>query len=235
MPKVSEDYFKKKRDEILDAAYQVVMEKPIYSVSLRDIIQKSGLSQGGGIYRYYSGLDDILIALINRECPACDMEQEVNAILSLELVPEQTLEQLFRLWQNEVLKNYVGAGKIYFEVTNMYANDLERLEHFRSENRLGAQETIFQEKCFGWLAEKIQAGYFHPKTSIEDLLLFMGTAFDGMIRDLILARHYKIGEAYENAMQLDPDKLVTTLYLSTVLLLSGDVSKRKNGGLSNEK
>ena len=45
MPKVSEDYFKKKRDEILDAAYQVVMEKPIYSVSLRDIIQKSGLSQ----------------------------------------------------------------------------------------------------------------------------------------------------------------------------------------------
>jgi hypothetical protein len=36
-------------------------------------------------------------------------------------------------------------------------------------------------------------------------------------------------------MQLDPDKLVTTLYLSTVLLLSGDVSKRKNGGLSNEK
>ena len=234
MPKVSEDYFKKKRDEILDAAYQVVMEKPIYSVSLRDIIQKSGLSQGG-IYRYYSGLDDILIALINRECPACDMEQEVNAILSLELVPEQTLEQLFRLWQNEVLKNYVGAGKIYFEVTNMYANDLERLEHFRSENRLGAQETNFQEKCFGWLAEKIQAGYFQPKTSIEDLLLFMGTAFDGMIRDLILARHYKIGEAYENAMQLDPDKLVTTLYLSTVLLLSGDVSKRKNGGLSNEK
>ena len=159
----------------------------------------------------------------------------MNAILSLELVPEQTLEQLFRLWQNEVLKNYVGAGKIYFEVTNMYANDLERLEHFRSENRLGAQETIFQEKCFGWLAEKIQAGYFQPKTSIEDLLLFMGTAFDGMIRDLILARHYKIGEAYENAMQLDPDKLVTTLYLSTVLLLSGDVSKRKNGGLSNEK
>ena len=180
MPKVSEDYFKKKRDEILDAAYQVVMEKPIYSVSLRDIIQKSGLSQGG-IYRYYSGLDDILIALINRECPACG------------------------------------------------------LEHFRSENRLGAQEAIFQAKCFGWLAEKIQAGYFQPKTSIEDLLLFMGTAFDGMIRDLILARHYKIGEAYENAMQLDPDKLVTTLYLSTVLLLSGDVSKRKNGGLSNEK
>lgn len=42
MPKVSEDYFKKKRDEILDAAYQVVMEKPIYSVSLRDIIQKAG-------------------------------------------------------------------------------------------------------------------------------------------------------------------------------------------------
>ncbi len=27
MPKVSEDYFKKKRDEILDAAYQVVMGK----------------------------------------------------------------------------------------------------------------------------------------------------------------------------------------------------------------
>ena len=224
MPKVNADYFKKKRNEILDAAYQVVMKKPIYTVSLRDIIQQSGLSQGG-IYRYYSGLDDILIALINRECPACDMEQEVEAILALELVPEQTLKRLFQLWRNEVLQNYVGAGKIYFEVTNMYANDLERLERFKAENHLGAQETIFQEKSFGWLVGKIQEGYFQPNTSIEDLFLFMGTAFDGMIRDLILANHYKIGETYENAMRLDAEKLVATLYLSTVLLLNGDVSK----------
>lgn len=234
MPKVNKEYFNKKRDEILDAAYKVVMEKPIYTVSLRDIIQQSGLSQGG-IYRYYSGLDDILISLINRECPACDMEQEVDAILSLELVPEQTLERLFQLWRNEVLQNYVGAGKIYFEISNMYANDLERLERFKSENRLGAQEVIFQEKCFGWLAANIQEGYFQPKTTIEDLILFLGTSFDGMIRDLILTHHYKIGETYENAMQLEPEKLVATLCTATVLLLSGDVTKLKNGGLSNEK
>ena len=31
MPKVNKEYFNKKRDEILDAAYKVVMEKPIYT------------------------------------------------------------------------------------------------------------------------------------------------------------------------------------------------------------
>ena len=47
MPKVSDAYFEKKRNEILDAAYAVAMEKPVYTVSMRDIIQRSGLSQGG--------------------------------------------------------------------------------------------------------------------------------------------------------------------------------------------
>lgn len=233
MPKVSAVYFEKKRDEILDAAYAVVMEKPIYTVSLRDIIQRSGLSQGG-IYRYYTGLDDVLSALVNRECPACDMEQDVEAILALELVPEHTVERLFHLWREKVLENYVGAGKIYFEISNLYANDLERLGRFQSGSRLGAQEAIFQEKCFGWIASKIQEGYFRPRTTMEDLFLFLGTSFDGMIRDLILARYYKIGEIYKAVMHLDPKRLVATLCSATILLLGGDVTKLIDGGSSNE-
>lgn len=233
MPKVNEAYFEKKRNEILDAAYAVVMEKPIYTVSLRDIIQRSGLSQGG-IYRYYKGLDDILSALVNRECPVCDMEQAVDAILTLALVPEQMLQRLFLLWRDEVLENHVGAGKIYFEISNMYANDVERLGRFQSESRLGQQEAVFQEKSFSWIASKVQEGYFQPRISMEDLILFLATSFDGMVRDLILARHYKIGEVYEAVNHLDSKRLVATLCTATVLLLGGETNQLIDGGVSNE-
>lgn len=65
MPKTSEDYFKQKRRKILDAAFTVCMKKPMFEVSMRDVISESGLSQGG-IYRYFSNLDEILIELFNR-------------------------------------------------------------------------------------------------------------------------------------------------------------------------
>ena len=55
MPKVSEEYYKQKRREIIDAAYRVCARKPITSIDMKDIIAETGFSHGV-IYRYYKDL-----------------------------------------------------------------------------------------------------------------------------------------------------------------------------------
>ena len=50
MPKLQGEYLQDKRERILDAAYRVSMQKPVYSIMMRDIITEIGWSQGT-IYR----------------------------------------------------------------------------------------------------------------------------------------------------------------------------------------
>ena len=56
MPKVNQEYFENKRKIILEAAMRVFQRKPAYSVTMKDIVKESGLSQGG-VYKYYSNID----------------------------------------------------------------------------------------------------------------------------------------------------------------------------------
>ena len=46
MPKVTEEYIANKKKEIIDAAYQVCLEKPITDIVLQDIADKTGLARG---------------------------------------------------------------------------------------------------------------------------------------------------------------------------------------------
>ena len=64
MPKVNEEYFENKRKIILEAAMRVFQRKPAYSVTMKDIVKESKLSQGG-VYKYYSNIDQIVVALLN--------------------------------------------------------------------------------------------------------------------------------------------------------------------------
>ena len=46
MPKVSEEYFKKKKNNILDAAFRVCLKKPVASIEMKDVIEENGFSHG---------------------------------------------------------------------------------------------------------------------------------------------------------------------------------------------
>ena len=52
MPKVSEEYIINKKKRIIDAAYALCLKKTVSTVTMQDIIDETGLSQGG-IYRFY--------------------------------------------------------------------------------------------------------------------------------------------------------------------------------------
>ncbi|UUV26633.1 TetR/AcrR family transcriptional regulator [Lysinibacillus sp. FN11] len=94
MPKVSHDYVKRKRNVILEAALSVCKDKPLYEITMRDIIRASGVSQGG-IYRYYSDLDEILVEIINQANANADYKKDVDAIIENNAAPKEMLEKLF--------------------------------------------------------------------------------------------------------------------------------------------
>ena len=73
MPKVTQEYFDNKRKKIVDCAYQVCLRKPVEMVTMMDVIEQTGLSQGG-IYRFYKDLDEILADMIT------DMRKDYNFI-----------------------------------------------------------------------------------------------------------------------------------------------------------
>lgn len=51
--------------------------KPVYQVTMKDVIKETGMSQGG-IYRYYANFYDILFALIERESQYNDFRKNVD-------------------------------------------------------------------------------------------------------------------------------------------------------------
>ena len=57
MPKVNEEYFEEKRNQILDAAFAVCNRKPAYDVTMSDIVAETGLSQGG-VYKYFGNMEN---------------------------------------------------------------------------------------------------------------------------------------------------------------------------------
>ena len=103
MPKVSEEYFRTKRKEIVDAAYRVCIRKSISAVELKDVIAETGMSHGA-IYRYFKDLDEIIGAMIvqvNSESPYIE---DVNRIFddSEGRLPIQIIKELCRFLYNQI-------------------------------------------------------------------------------------------------------------------------------------
>ena len=223
LPKVNEEYTKQKINHILNAAKDIALNKPLYEVSMRDIITRSGLSQGG-IYRYFSNIDEIYIALINRDCNLLNVEEQINMILDSNDCPEMIISKLLWLWKRLVLDNLVGVGKIYYELCTMYVNDKSRLNKFVFNIKLSSKETYLQEKSISYIISQIENNYFTPKFDITDISHFLVVSLDGIIRDLILSKYYGANETFSLAKGLDENKLMYVTITSLILLLGGNVN-----------
>lgn len=224
MPKVKEEYFEAKKAKILDAAYRVAMQKPMHEVSMRDIITESGYSQGG-IYRYFRNLDDVLIELINSRYVSCQVSEKTDRIIGARDCPEIKIGKLFALWKKAFLDNLVGVGKIYNEMTPLYANDPERLNMFLSGSTLTHEQMIFQDKSFSYIFGKISDGYFRPKLPPNEIIKLLIVSIDGITRDLILTKNYKMNSNMSVLDDIDGFSLMHSLCLSFVLVLGGDETK----------
>lgn len=121
MAKVSEEYIQNKKSMIVRAAYDLCLQKTIGTVTMQDIINATGLSQGG-IYRFYKDIDEIFRDML------IDNRQRVNikVIESFKkhFLPEKYLDSYLRIadfMTDQSLENIVHvafAGGMRKDVKN---------------------------------------------------------------------------------------------------------------------
>ncbi|MFJ7666609.1 TetR/AcrR family transcriptional regulator [Lysinibacillus sp. NPDC097195] len=216
MPKVSPDYVIKKKNVILEAALSVCKVKPLYDITMRDIIKASKVSQGG-IYRYYTDIDEILVAIINQANANADYKKDIDIIIDKNDTPNIRLEKLFTFLGEYIKDNLSTVGKIHFELTILFANNPERqkkiLPHI-TENESGR---YLVEQIFMTIHEGIAFKCFQSDVALEDLFSFIVTSIDGIVRDVVLQKCYGM---FQNEQALfDEVRLMNTLCKSVQSML----------------
>lgn len=230
MPKVSKEYFESKRKIILDAALKVFSKKPSYTVSMKDIIKESKLSQGG-VYKYYSNIDDIIISLINEN------EIEVNPkdiIKDNYNNPKKAIFEFLKEYKNYFLKSHQEYGKIFFELYPMLINDKKRLKRYASKTNSMKQPSNWFKELFIYLDKKTEENYFNPIAKLSDIYTQIICMLSGIVEELILTRYYNkkvnyiidLKGEYGIDFETKLDDLVEIVY-KTILFLMGSEELNK--------
>lgn len=184
MPKVSDDYLQKKRNYILECTGDILREKPLYTVTMRDIIKKAGFSQGI-IYHYYANLDEIYVDYINKYTTYNLLEQNIDSLLSSEKTEKEILYDCILAigkYIEELLKS-VG-GRTCFELMVCYAYDLEKRATVYPKLSFKQSLEYAQNKIVEYTLKNIEKGIFHPQIPIQSLLIFISSFIDGIAQSM---------------------------------------------------
>ena len=222
MPKVSKEYFDNKRKIILDAALKVFSKKPSYTVSMKDIIKESKLSHGG-VYKYYSNIDDIIISLINRDKILVNPKDIINKNYNN---PKKVIFEFLKEFTNYFFKYKKEYGKIFFELFPILINDKKRIKRYTGKENSNMSPNYWFNELFAYLDDKIKAKYFNPVA--DSLLIYF--QITGIMREigteLILTKYYNKNRDYKIDLETKLDDLVETIY-KTILFLMGSKIKNK--------
>lgn len=222
MPKVSKEYFDNKRKIILDAALKVFSKKPSYTVSMKDIIKESKLSHGG-VYKYYSNIDDIIISLINRNKILVNPKDIIKNNYDY---PEKAIFEFLEAYKNYFFEATKEYGKIFFELYPILINDKQRLKRYANKTNSITNPSYWFKELLDYLEEKTKTKYFNPVA--DSLLIYF--QITGIMREigmeLILTRYYNKKGEYKIDLETKLDDLVETIY-KTILFLMGSKIKNK--------
>lgn len=184
MPKVSEKYLTDKRNYILECTGEILKEKPLYLVTMRDIIKKAGFSQGI-IYHYYASLDEIYIDYINKNTTYNLLEQNIDNLLKSEGTEKEIFYECIIAigkYIEELLKS-VG-GRTCFELTVFYAYDFEKRGKIFPKLEFKQSLAYAQNKILEYALSNIEKGIFYPKIPIRSIILFISSFIDGIAQSV---------------------------------------------------
>ncbi|MHB8062765.1 MAG: TetR/AcrR family transcriptional regulator [Ruminiclostridium sp.] len=216
MPKVSTEYVNKKKDDILEAALSVFKTKPLYEITMKDIIKASGVSQGG-IYLYYSDINDILISLINKSNANSDYEQSVDSIIEGSTSPKDVIERLFAFLGEYIEQNTGTVGKIQFELGVLFTNHPERQEKILPKITEQQSGQYLMEQLIRKIYEGISSDYFIPALPAENIIIFIMASIDGICRNVVLQECYGLSQGGQ--LRFNAISLMKTLSKSVLLML----------------
>ena len=223
MPKVSEEYYKNKRREIVDAAYRVCTRKPITSVEMKDIIEETGFSHGV-VYRYYKDLDEVLKDLVITINENNRIDDRLDEILSRarEDKWEKTVYEICAMQADYMREVGTDLLKVSIYSDMLAMTDPERAMNIAK--RLGKDEqspllyaTVATEK---FLKDVIKKNKLKPKATVDEIIQFMIVNYHGIQTGYVLTECFKVPHVEG---KYKPEDMFEQLAKSVILMLGGKV------------
>ncbi|MDF2939249.1 MAG: transcriptional regulator, TetR family [Paenibacillaceae bacterium] len=180
MPKVTPDYTATKKSLILDCAHEVFREKPLYQITMRDIIAKTGFSQGT-IYRYYANVDEIFLDAVNAYTPARSLEARLADLIASGITAGGAVYGCMTAMGGyiEELQQTVG-GKMLFGLLVLYAFDRQKQESLIARLQFRQNLEAAQLLIIGYIGQQIDKGIFRPVIPLEAIIRFTQASIDGI-------------------------------------------------------
>lgn len=192
MPKVTEEYIINKKKMITDAAYELCLQKTVSTVTMQDIIDRTGLSQGG-IYRFYKDIDEIFADMIRQMRERVSIKGKIDEILGQKdfLLPQEITNRLFEMLSEFMESELMGIEKIDFELSVLAMNMPNRINKIMgSLPEVGNMEYLTM-RTMEYFKEQVERGRLHPKVSAEELLAFISSAYEGIQMTCIVNNCYR--------------------------------------------
>ena len=225
MPKVSEEYYEKKRREIIDAAYRVCARKPITSIDMKDIIAETGFSHGV-IYRYYKDLDEVfkdLVITINSENRIDERLGEILANADIKNW-EQTINDICQMLADYMREVGTDMLKVSIYGDMLAMSDPERAMNIAK--RLGKDEQspllYATEAMTEFLNKVVKENGLEPTTQLDQIIQFFIVNYHGIQSGYVLTECFK-AEHIEGKYKIDD--MYRNLATSVVLMMGGKAAK----------
>lgn len=215
MAKVSREYYEKKKAVIVEAALNVCTKKTVSSVTMQDIINATGFSQGA-IYRYYSNIDEILVDLLSkvREEQLESMmrlihifdgkKEDINHARSLEIGKEsielrrrlvvEIMKEVHQVWAEQMSKFLYPYKKIEIEFMMLADNYPDRARYIfpRARQVVSMDDRIIEE-----LNREIKDGVITPRIPLDEFMKYNAAVYGGIVKLAISESCYQ-RNAYMN-------------------------------------
>ena len=208
MPKVTEEYIQNKKQMIMEAAYALCLKQTVSTVTMQDIINETGLSQGG-IYRFYKDIDDIFSNMILFLRTKESIKEKVDEILSRaeDLPPKEITYQIFNMLSDFMKRELMGIEKIDFELSILAMNDPARVDKIlKNIPGVGNMEYLTM-RTMDYFMKQAALGRIHPRVTVEELLSFISSAYTGIQTTCIVNNCYEhernpLTDLYQPEIQL---------------------------------
>ena len=106
----------KTKEKIMKEAYLLFAEKGFKAVTMTDICQKTGLSRGG-LYRYYSGTEQIFSEILSKEYVIADRIERHESAIGI-------LEDMLEAIRCEIMDKELSLSLAIYEYANLGNEDL---------------------------------------------------------------------------------------------------------------
>lgn len=219
MPKVTQEYIDNKKKAIVEATYALCLEKTVSTVTMQDIINRTGLSQGG-IYRFYKDIDEILGDMLADMRKRYSLKEELDEIMAeAQNLPTGTVtyricEMLARWMKTELM----GVQKIDYEFSILATNTPARagriLERAALEG-IGNKEYLFTQ-MMRFYPERIAKEKLQVKVNERELIGFISSLYTGIQTCSIVYHCYNKGTV---AQEYDIDEQYRVMAKTINLLL----------------